>query len=326
MNIPFTKLIRFGLRPLDPLIALRQTVARLREEGVYYTRRQLYYEVCLTIAQPETAVTAISQTVALLITELAFAARRPRPFWSGIARTAALIGAPPLAWRLPFTITPPLDETAFNEALTAYKARFGQPDLLLADEPPPSVVTTREPDLYDYGVPFVIICQDITIARMLRANALHMEMGCAILGLPEASPFPDGLLSMLMLTPAPYALLLHDASFAGLRFANEARDALDLPPTIQVRSLGLRPGDALRQHLFTTGNALPPSEALATMNLGLIERQWLTAGYSAEVAAIRPLKLLRILRQSAPSLRRSSRWFTNLRRWNGSGYMSWPDR
>ncbi|MFQ3681834.1 hypothetical protein [Roseiflexus sp.] len=314
------------LRRLDPLTALRQSVARLSDEGVYYTRRQLYYEVCQTLLRPSRWYVALSQTAAAVGMSLTVALRRPRLLWDGAVGAVALLSVPPLARRLPFTMTPPLADAAFEEALATYRAQYGEPIGLLADVLPSSLPifdNYREPDLYDYGLPYVIVCQDAAIAHMLRANDLHMVMGCAIVALEEATPLPDVLVTMLMRAAAPYVLLLHDASGEGLTFAANARKLLDLPSGVQVRALGLRPRHALRLHLFAArGAGLPPEVA---PNLGVIERLWLRAGYATEVAALRPTSLLRALQRSVDTEWHRSSWFTDLRRWRSTGYMSWPE-
>ncbi len=319
---------RFWLRRIDPRAALQQSVANLDNIGVFYTRQQLYYEVSLCLSPPA-LVAAVSRLVAVTGVTLACTVRQLPPVWTGIANAAALIGAPPLVGWLPFTITPPLSYDAFNEVLAAFSVRYGQPRRLLTDEPSsPAVRVPREPDLYDYGMPFAIVCQDAAIARMLRANGLHMELECAILSLTEATPLPDSVLGMLMLAPAPCVFLLHDASIAGLGVVANARTLLNVPTEISVRSLGLRPRDALHQHLFAirqVKNDRWIPTALA--ELDFIERRWLSAGYTTQVAALRPLKLLRTLRRAVSTqLRYSSSWLTRVRQWHTTGYMTWPDQ
>ncbi len=311
-------------RRLDPLTALAQSVARLSDQGVSYTRRQLYYEVCRTLVQPAQMYRTASEITAVVGASLTLVVRRSRPLWAGIVGATALGTVASLVRRLSFTITPPLPEGAFAEALTIYRARHGEPSGLLADDPPPPpIFNHREPDLYDYGIPYTLVCQDDTIARMLRANAIHMDMGCVILALAEASPLPDRVLSMLMLTPAPRVLLLHDASPEGLRFASDARRLLDLPQDIQVRALGLRPRHALQQHLFAIRRASLTDETSIT--LGSVEQRWLRAGHITEVAALSPVTLLRALRRTIHPERRHPSWFSRLRRWHAIGYMTWPE-
>lgn len=304
--------------------ALERSIAHAGMGGVRYTRRQLYYEVCRTLLPPSRIPDAASQTTAAVGSSLTLALRRPHPLWIGTMSASLLMSVPSLVWRLPFTLTPPLTETAFDDALAAYRARHGDPPGLLSDDVPPFLaLDDREPDLYDYGLAYALICQDTSIARMLRANFLHMEMSCAILALEEASPLPDALIAMLMRAPVPRILLLHDASPEGLRFAADAAALLDLPRGFRVRALGLTPMHALRRHLFAVRRSEPLEDLPVSLNL--IERAWLRTGYRAEVAALRPVTLLRTLHRVVRPARRRESWFSSLRRWRTIGYMSWPE-
>lgn len=304
--------------------ALEYSIAHAGMGGVRYTRRQLYYEVCRTLLPQSRVFAAASQATAAAGSSLTLAWRRPHPLWIGAMSASLVMSVPSLARRLPFTLTPPLTEAAFDDALAAYCARHGNPRGFLPDDAPPYLaLDDREPDLYDYGLAYALVCQDAAIARMLRANFLHMDMSCAILALEEASPLPDALVAMLIRAPAPRILLLHDASPEGLRFAADAATLLDLPRGFRVRALGLTPMHALRRHLFAIRRSEPSEHLPALPNL--IERAWLRAGYRAEVAALRPVTLLRTLhRVVRPAPRRES-WFSSLRRWRTTGYMSWPE-
>mgnify|MGYP001102262843 CR=1 FL=1 len=312
------------MRHSDLRAALERSITHAGAGGVRYTRRQLYYEVCRTLLPQSRISAAASQATAAAGSSLTLALRRPHPIWIGAISAALLIGVPSLVRRLPFTLTPPVTEAAFDNALAAYRANHGDPPGLLPDDVPPFLaLDDREPDLYDYGLAYALVCQDASIARMLRANFLHMEMSCAILSLEEASPLPDALVAMLMRAPTPRILLLHDASPEGLRFAADAAGLLDLPRGFQVRALGLTPMHALRRHLFTIRRSEPSEDLPASLNL--MERAWLRAGYCAEVAALRPVTLLRTLLRVVRPARRRRFWFSSLRRWRTTGYMSWPE-
>jgi hypothetical protein len=234
----------------------------------------------------------------------------------------ARIAVPSLVRRLPFTLTPPVTDALFDEALRAYRTRYSEPSGLLPDDPEPwRAIDGREPDLYDYGLAYALVCQDASIARMLRANFLHMEMACAILALEDATPLPDALVAMLIRASSPRVLLVHDASLAGLRWITHAAELLDVPRGFRVTALGLRPRHALRRHLFALRHAADTGELPASLNL--IERLWLRAGYQAELAALPPVALLRALRRATRPTPRRDSWWSGFRRWRTSGYMSW---
>ena len=301
---------------------LDQSVTRIGISGVRYTRRQLYYEFCRTLLPFAQVVASWSSVAAVGSASALMAWRRSRPLWSGLTGTGIQIAVPSLVRRLPFTLTPPVTDALFDEALRAYRARYGEPPGLLPDNPAPwRAIDRREPDLYDYGLAYALVCQDASIARMLRANFLHMEMACAILALEEATPLPDALVAMLIRASMPWVLLVHDASPSGLRWSTHAAGLLDVPRGFRIRALGLRPRHALQRHLFALRHAADTGELPASLNL--IERLWLCAGYQAELAALPPVALLRALRRATRPTPRRDPWWSGFRRWRASGYMSW---
>lgn len=316
---------RFALRlPGTPDLetALARGIARAGTGGVRYTRRQLYYAVCRALLPPERVIRASAWMLGAAGAGL-LALRGAPPPWTGLGGSAVGLSAPRLVRVAPFTLKPPLSESAFEQALADYRARHGDPPGLLPDAPPsPRALAGREADLHDYGMALALVCQDAALARMLRANLLHMELGCAILSLEEASPLPDALVAMLMRAPAPRVLLLHDASPEGLRLVAEAERLLDPPRGLRIRAPGLRPRHALRMHLFAARQPGVPAEA--PVSLRALERAWLRAGYRAELAALHPPALLRALRRIAQPARRREPWLARLRRWPTTGYMSWP--
>jgi hypothetical protein len=304
------------------IAALDQSVTRIGISGVRYTRRQLYYEFCRTLLPFAQVVASWSSVAAVGSASALMAWRRSRPLWSGLTGTGIQIAVPSLVRRLPFTLTPPVTDALFDEALRAYRARYGEPPGLLPDNPAPwRAIDGREPDLYDYGLAYALVCQDASIARMLRANFLHMEMACAILALEEATPLPDALVAMLIRASMPWVLLVHDASQSGLRWSTHAAGLLDVPRGFRIRALGLRPRHALQRHLFALRHAADTGELPASLNL--IERLWLCAGYQAELAALPPVALLRALRRATRPTPRRDPWWSGFRRWRASGYMSW---
>ncbi|MGQ9481566.1 hypothetical protein [Chloroflexus sp.] len=316
--------VRNGTPSTARLVAiLKESAQRMEDSGVWYTHRQLYYEFCrslLPLAQIDTLVASVAaaSSVAFLT-----ALRRLAPLPVGVVGASVQLGAPSLIRCIPFTLVPPVDEALFTEVLTIHRARYGEPPGLLA--PPSSHAfevryRERDPDLYDYGLAFVLVCQDNTIAYMLRANFVHMEIGGAILAMEEATPLPDALVAMLMRTSTPRVLLLHDASPAGLRWAAHVPQLLDLPYGFRITALGLRPIHVLRRHLFALRSHRYSGEL---PSLNLIERIWLRAGYWVEVAALPPVVLLRSLRYvTRPVPQRRDSWWSELRRWRTSGYMS----
>jgi hypothetical protein len=147
-----------------------------------------------------------------------------------------------------------------------------------------------------------------------------MELGCPILIAGE--PVPVSIAAGLARAPAPRALLLHAASSAGLQLG--AALAAHLPPHVAVRPIGMRPSHAARMHLVARRSAEPGPNRPLPQDLTAAERRWLAGGWSAEVAAVPPFILLRVLRQAVagPAPERPLR--ERFRRWPEAGFMSWP--
>jgi hypothetical protein len=298
---------------------------RAGADGVRYTERQLFYEVCRTLRPPLLGGRR-APLLTLVAGSLPALALRRRP---GFAAVLALLAAGTAAgvWgvgRIPRTVEPPLDQNRFAQALAAYRLRHGEPHGLLPPPSPPVPLTEREPDLADYGLARVLVCQDATLAHMLVANMLHLEAECAILSLAAATPLPDAVVAMLMRAPGAQVLVLHDASAEGVALPARAADLLELPPGMPVRSLGLQPAHAQRMHLFAPRGPAPAdvSHLPATPR----EQRWLLNGSWAEPAALRPAHLLRALRRALRPNAGQVRRRPTLRQFRKTGYMTWPER
>jgi hypothetical protein len=131
---------------------------------------------------------------------------------------------------------------SYHRYETALRRWSGEVSGLLTGPRSPAPAPPAE--VFDYGLPRVLVCQHREIADMLLANRLHMESACPVFAvddlplddrLPDAVRRGDGRL-----------YVLHDASFAGLAaVATVRRWADDLPLT----PLGLRPAHAAALHL-----------------------------------------------------------------------------
>jgi hypothetical protein len=187
---------------------------------------------------------------------------------------------------------------------------------------------SNEPDLHDYGLPRLLICQRAEIAAMLVANFIHLELSCPILALPAASPLPESLITMLQRVPAAQVYYLHDASLAGLAALPSLRAQFGLPANLPLMALGLRPMQALRLHLFavdqTSVSQPVPAECTELPFLRPIERKWLQQGWQVEIEAVHPVRLMRTLRYvmlgAANDAQRRFSW----QREKLAGFMSWP--
>lgn len=282
--------------------ALAAAVTRVAEPGgLAYTEGQLYYELCRTLS-------------------------------SGWRRRLPGLRHLPVAWlhRLPHhlvTPPPPLPYVQFQAALAHYRTTQGAPPGLLTQ--PRSLFfdpKAQEPDLFDYGLPRLLLVQQPAVAAMLLANHLHMDLPCAILPLAAATPLPDALCAMLVRAGEAQVYLLHDATTEGLALTHGLRTALALPDRARLTLLGLRPRDLLRLHLFAQLGPewLPPTDAPWFTRLTPAERTWLQAGYRGEIEAMRPAHLLRSLRRSLMPPRVLAQPAGNDRPTVATGFMSWP--
>lgn len=206
-----------------------------------------------------------------------------------VVRTVALSDA------FPHTTEPAIGFEPFREALGAIVAERGALDGLLAGpERAPLPLDGREPDLAAYGLPRLLVCQSDEIARMLRANLFHMEVACAIVAMPVPAPLSDAHAAMLSRARHARVVALHDASPDGLSWIEGVSRRCELPPGARLRPAGLKPVHAMRLQLVARRGARSDAQWAA---LSATERAWLADGWSAEVTAVPPLRLLRALRR-----------------------------
>lgn len=251
----------------------RALAAATAPSGLRVTERQLYYELCRSLAP----------------------AHRLR--------------------RGPgFTVPVPLSYGTFRAALG------DRPGLL--DVPPPERAEpgrhTPEPDLFDYGLPRLLICRSHGIAHMLRANGLPMESACPVLSTAEL-PVHPGVARMLARVGGT-AFVLHEASTAGVEFARQVRELAALPDEVAVVPLGLRPRQAAALHLFH----LPGARTAPPPGMDDRERRWLASGRTVELEAVRPAALLRTVHRLVRGVRTPRTPLFELRRTRDTGFLTWP--
>ncbi|MGA5194336.1 hypothetical protein [Streptomyces exfoliatus] len=255
--------------------------------GLRFTERQLYYETCRVLSPG-----------------------------------AALLG------RIPGTPAPVLRLPAFTRALDAL-GRENVPGLLPPPVAPhlPGTGEPSEPDLYDYGLPRLLICQDRAIAGMLLANHVHLEAACPVLAAPDALPLDPRLLAALERAGGATVHVLHDASPSGIALPARVRAGLGPVPGVRVVSLGLVPRHAAALRLPSGRGPAPGPGALADRPAALRPREaeWLASGRFAQVAAVPPARLVRtVLRLTrGPRPPRDCLW-SGLRGLRGTGFMTWP--
>jgi hypothetical protein len=267
---------------------LARAVARAGAPGrIRFTRRQLYYELC-----------------------------------------RVLLPLPRLPRGVPFTVPPPIGYQRYLTVLHRHGPVAGLIDErtpVPGREPSGAGGTTHRddvPDLYDYGLPRLLVCQDASIASMLLANDLHMESACPVFTVADL-PLDPRLDTALRRTAGAVVHVLHDASGPGLATVEQVRRwAGDL----RVRPLGLRPAHARSLHLTTTPDDTAPRyvDDLVVDGLQPWELRWLRSGRSVETAAVNPARLLRTVHRLVRGHSRARPRGDRLRQLRAAGFMTWP--
>lgn len=267
--------------------AIDTAAARAAEPGgLRFTERQLYFETCRVL---DPSLTVLS--------------------------------------RVPRTARPYLRLPSFTRVLDA-RGRDTVPGLLppVPDVATPSPERAGEPDLYDYGLPRLLVCQDRAIARMLLANHVHLEAACPVLA-ADALPLDARTAAALERAGGATVHVLHDASPRGIALRGAVRAALGPVPGVRVSSLGLVPRHAQAMRLPAGRGPVRQAELAGLPGtLRPQEVAWLARGRFAEVAAVPPARLVRaVLRLTrGPRVPRASVW-TGLRDLRTTGFLTWPD-
>ncbi|MEV4141149.1 hypothetical protein AB0J72_54420 [Dactylosporangium sp. NPDC049742] len=239
--------------------------------------------------------------------------------------------------RLRFTLPAPVGYDRFVAALD----RHGPVPGLLDDPAGRTAVPGDDvPDLYDYGLPRLLVCQDAAIAGMLLANELHMESACPVFAERDL-PLDPRLTDALRRAGDAAVFVLHDASAAGYATVDAVREWAG---ELRVHPLGLRPVHAAALHLTTSSQKLTTSsQKLTTSSRNLTtgprataadldapaglepwEVRRLRAGHTVEVAAVNPARLLRTVHRLVRGQSRTRRRSARLRQLQAAGFMTWP--
>jgi hypothetical protein len=215
--------------------------------------------------------------------------------------------------RLPFTVAPPLSYRDFRVALD----RHGPVPGLLPPPVPAGPVGryAAEPDLFEYGLPRLLVCEPAGIADMLRANGLPMESACPVFAVAELPLDPR--VGEMLVRGEGTIYLLHDASARGLTFPARLRELTEVPTGVRVVPVGLRPRQAAPLHL-TRGRGPAPLNRVPASGW---EFRWLERGRFVEVAAVNPAVLLRTVHRLVREVR------TIRPQWSfdrDAGFLTWP--
>ncbi len=176
----------------------------------------------------------------------------------------------------------------------------GRPEKLLPDvDRHPAAAAPLAPDVTSYSFDRALVTDRAETAAMLVANNFHFENNCAILS-EDGYPFHarDTVLTMLRRNPALKVFVLHDASPPGCALPQTLRSMEWFSDTdIAVIDLGLRPQHAMRSRMILRqeeGRVYGPEKL---PGLTPEERAWMEEGNVAELAAMRPARLMRAIYQ-----------------------------
>ncbi|MEE2060212.1 hypothetical protein [Rhodococcus artemisiae] len=237
---------------------LHRAIARAgAPNGLRFTERQLYYELCRGMMP---------------------AHRLPR--------------------RPAFTVPALVPDRLFRGALD----RHGTiPGLLESARPLPRGAgrNTTEPDLFDYGLPRLLVCESMQVAAMLRANGVPMESACPVVSAADL-PLDPGIAAMLDRAGGATVYVLHDASEKGLDLPARLPALTDIPDGVRVAAIGLIPSQAAPLHL---------PHAL---------------GRAVEVESVNPAVLLRTVHRLVRGIHRTTAPLVDVRGVRRAGFLTWP--
>ncbi|GAA2823655.1 hypothetical protein RMN57_04330 [Kitasatospora sp. CM 4170] len=231
--------------------------------------------------------------------------------------------------RIPYTLAPPVRYARFAAAVERRRAEL--PGLLPASAPVvPGSRPAAEGDLYDYGLPRLLVCQSREITGMLIANDLHLEAACPIVPAAEL-PLDPRLVAALRRAGDAVVHVLHDASPSGLACFEQVRAGYAAAPDgpLRVRSMGLVPRHAATLHL-TSGRGPQPYRGPLPAGLRPEEHAWLGSGRTVELAAVAPARLLHsVIRQvrggGTGGGERRAPLRRQVRSARAAGFLTWPD-
>jgi hypothetical protein len=275
--------------------ALKISIENLQSFGrLYFTPKQLFYESCRQLSSPMgiKAKTAVSFFGLGAVPTMFL----PKNKLKLILLGGLILSGLAFSRKAPHTLAPPISFADFEYLLANY-LQTNEIEGLLKIENEVSFVNKLPADLTLFGLPKVLICESDEIAQMLRANQFHLQTPCPVFSLNEAKPLNKNVKMMLKKAEEPQVFFLHNASLEAFSILKNLRETLDLSESIPLRHLGLRPVHARRLHLFAQKNVPREFDVSTFEFLDESEKKWLLRGNSAEVSAVSPFRLLRVLRR-----------------------------
>ncbi len=196
---------------------------------------------------------------------------------------------------------PPIDFLFFStRLLPRWVKAHGLPEKMLPDHPSPAPQSAVVRDVTQFSFDRLLVVDRAETAAMLIANNLHFETSMPIVSIDG---YPHNVfrnvMDMVRRNPRLKVFALHDADPTGCTLPLRLREepAWFPSPDVVVYDAGLRPrhiasmpGMILQRGTRTV--ELAPSLA---RNLSAGERRWLAAGYVAELATMKPSRLMKAI-------------------------------
>jgi DNA-directed RNA polymerase subunit RPC12/RpoP len=286
----------FEPRQGDPLSdrQMQRAIEVVSSEGeVWWNEDHLYFELGRRLLAPARRRARWVAGASLL--GAAFATAMGGWF---VAWIPALVGL----WNLPrgwARVEDVLPRARFDALFGRWTDAHGRPSKLIVRRPlpPPDAQRALDPDIASYSFDRAVICDRPRTVDVLLANQFHFENNCAVLGVGGYPQATFALVrSMLKQNPRLRVYVLHEASPAGCATAARvANDGEWFGGRVRVVDVGLSPRQAMAmpRALWTRGPAT--TVRLDAHGFTEAERRWLEAGWSVELAVIRPEQIVKRL-------------------------------
>ena len=220
------------------------------------------------------------------------------PIGFGVCGIAAGVGIHVRGKRFPKMRTPKVSFEEFHgKYLMPWTDVHGTIEKLLPESPTiPGPSASAASDLTAYSFDRAVVTRRRDIAAMLVANRFHFENNCAVL---STDGYPDHIvetvMTMLRRNPKLTVYAVHDASISGCELPAELRGEAWFPDaSVRIVDLGLRPNHAIKLEMILLPHRADAAPA-SRMDLSAGEIAWLEQGWTAELAAMRPAKLMRAM-------------------------------
>ncbi len=278
------------------------------ENTVFFTPRQLWYEVERRLRRRrlnDAGGVFYGMAVVAAITSgfIALGSSSVIPFLVGLGAAALLVGAGVAVSSISKRRTP-RPEMTYPTFRDSYQRTWERAHGVIEKMVPPNgeqALQAHEidPDTTSCSFDRALATDNAEIAAMLVANNFHFENNCAVLSV-DGYPFgiKDTVMTMLRRNPDLQVFALHDASAEGSALPLTLRNEEWFPDTnVKVLDLGLSPRHAKAMRLFTISGTeqYPPPEVQEVLTE--VELAWLQKGLVAEVAVLRPARLIRAIYQ-----------------------------